>query len=211
MRNNFMINQTEEAEFPKGFNGSLQDGFIADMNYALPQFVEIFEKSLHKMLNEVERIDPSFLNRNSKPNRMNENIKGFLSKIFPDKIKENGSKRFYFLEKDGYILLFKKLNRDYLPSNIKTKSSKSILNQSALDLPELPIIFVGYTPNSSWEKIDRISAVYISGNEVVWKVDLRRYENEGRNFELFGVKKDVQEFPSLLVKPKNQGKTSEQK
>lgn len=93
-----------------------------------------------------------------------------------------------------------------MPMHINTKSVRKILSQLSLDFPEIPIIFVGYIPNASWEELKRICAVYISNGSVIWVSDLRTFDTGLTPLELFNITSD-DEAP-ILVRPKV--KTEEQ-
>jgi hypothetical protein len=84
-----------------------------------------------------------------------------------------------FLYKNGYITLFKKLNKYGMPMNIRTKLVTSIENQSegnlfnSCDNGSSPIIFFGYSKSRIGEMIHP-RLVYIDEGCVKWTID----ENE---------------------------------
>jgi len=176
-----------------------QETFENVMLRELSTFVEIQERALDLMQDELKNKHPSFQNRNSKANRMNENIKGLLIDNFPNEMKETNSKRFYFEKTGKYIILFKKLSQAFLPMNISTKSVRKILSQLSMDFPEIPIVFVGYIPNSAWDELKKICAVYISQGKVIWVSDLRKFNSGSATIELFTKNPDDD---SPIVKPK---------
>ncbi len=178
---------------------SVQQDFETEMAIELPAFLQIQEQALQMMQDELGAKHPSYQNRNSKANRMNENIRGLLFEHFPERMKDTISKRFYFEKVGKYIILFKKLSDTFMPMNVTTKSVKKILSQLSLDFPEIPIVFVGYIPNASWEELKRVCAVYISSGSVIWVSDLRRFDN-GTPLELFANTPD--DDAPILVRPK---------
>jgi len=187
-------NESSFFSIPSG-----QETFENVMVRELGAFVDIQEKALDLMLDELKNKHPSFQNRNSKANRMNENIKGLLIDHFPNEMKETDSRRFYFEKTGKYIILFKKLSSAFMPMNVSTKSVRKILSQLSLDFPEIPIVFVGYIPNSSWDELKKICAVYISQGKVIWVSDLRRFDSGSATVELFN---NTPDDGSPLVRPK---------
>ena len=206
---NSNLQQKQEIQEHSYFSGlSSQQDFEIEMAQELPMFLQIQEKALEMMKNDLSQKHPSYQNRNSKANRMNENIKGLLFGEFPDEMKETISQRFYFEKRNKYIVLFKKLDRRFFPMNISTKSVKKILSQLSLDFPQIPIVFVGYVPNRSWEELKHVCAVYISNREVIWVSDLRRFDRGITSLDLFssGIVEDtsnqISEEEFILVRPK---------
>jgi hypothetical protein len=199
--------QPEQQKRGSYFSGlSAQQDFESEMATELPAFLQIQEQALQMMKDDLGSKHPSYQNRNTKANRMNENIRGLLFEHFPERMKDTLSKRFYFEKVGKYILLFKKLSNRFMPMHINTKSVRKILSQLSLDFPEIPIVFVGYIPNASWEELKRICAVYISNGSVIWVSDLRTFDTGLTPLELFSNTSD-DEAP-ILVRPKV--KTEEQ-
>src|SRR5690606_34165702 len=98
------------------FSGlSSQQNFEIEMADELPIFLQIMENALVEMKDDLKNKHPSYQNRNSKANRMNENVRGLLFKNFPYEMKETDSQRFYFEKKNKYIVLFKKLSNSFKP------------------------------------------------------------------------------------------------
>jgi hypothetical protein len=186
---------------------SPQQDFENEMASELPVFLQIQEQALQMMQDDLGEKHPSFQNRNSKANRMNENIKGLLFERYPDQMKETFSKRFYFEKAGKYIILFKKLSETFMPMNISTKSVKKILSQLSLDFPEVPIVFVGYIPNLSWEELKRVCAVYISNGRVIWVSDLRRFDDGTVALDMFGNNPDSD--TPILVRAKTKANEQE--
>jgi len=204
--------QEQKEENRKGsyYSGlSAQQDFENEMVAELPAFLQIQEQALQMMLDDLGSKHPSYQNRNTKANRMNENIRGLLFEHFPERMKDTLSKRFYFEKVGKYIILFKKLSYTFMPMNISTESVKKILSQLSLDFPEIPIVFVGYVPNASWEELKRICAVYISNGRVIWVSDLRTFDNGLTPLELFSNTTD--EDTPILVRPKVKIEEQEEK
>jgi len=205
--NTNLLEQPGQQKRGSYFSGlSAQQDFESEMATELPAFLQIQEQALQMMKDDLGSKHPSYQNRNTKANRMNENIRGLLFEHFPERMKDTLSKRFYFEKVGKYIVLFKKLSNRFMPMHINTKSVRKILSQLSLDFPEIPIIFVGYIPNASWEELKRICAVYISNGSVIWVSDLRTFDTGLTPLELFNITSD-DEAP-ILVRPKV--KTEEQ-
>lgn len=101
-----------------------------------------------------------------------------IQKRFPDNWKFGRYKRFTLRISD-YLILFKKLNNNNKPMNIKTKHVNSISNQLQLSLFNDdsfftdPILFFGYKKDKSGEVISP-QVVYIDEDSVKWIIS----ENE---------------------------------
>lgn len=80
------------------------------------------------------------------------------------------------LVKDGYIILFKKLNNKNMPMNVRTCFSDSIENQLQGTLFEgdndgtLPILFFGYKKDR-FGQLHNPRVVYIDEGDVKWVID----------------------------------------
>ncbi|MGV3540468.1 MAG: hypothetical protein ACO1OQ_11695 [Rufibacter sp.] len=195
-------NDYDESNDPS-FNRALsvQEVFERVMEKELPVFVEAQEKAFEMMRSDLSKRSPLYQNRNSKSNRINENIKGLLYDLYPEQMKETPTKRFYFEKPGKYIILFKKLTGNLLPMNIATKSSSRILSQLPIEFTnQMPIIFVGYVPNSSWDSIEKICAVYISQGKIIWVSDLRMLGGGPSTLDLFD-SNPVNDDP-IIVRPK---------
>lgn len=181
---------------------SAQEIFEKVMVNELPVFVEIQDRALEMTLADLHGRHPSYQNRNSKPNRMNENIRGLLFDQFPDEMKETESRRFYFEKPGEYIILFKKLKSNFMPTNISTRTTRRILQQLGIEFTdEKPIVFIGYIMNKAWDEIKQQCAVYISAGKIVWITDLRRFDKGLTTTSLFP--QTPEDDAPLVVRPKN--------
>lgn len=149
-----------------------QEQFEMEMELELLDFKVIQETAFGDLLNERKRKNPNAINRNWNANTMNGNVKQHLIYQFPEQIQQDGTGRFYFKKDDKYILFFKKLNPNLMPSNIPTKNSERILNQLAFPFEEpIPIIFIGYTVDD-WDSLTGHYAVCIHNGIRKWVTDL---------------------------------------
>jgi len=174
--------------------------------------IDIILKSHHQTITDLSKKGIKYQIRATKSTLMSGNIKGMLYDHFGDNMKESKSGRYYFYKKGEFLLLFKKLNSSYMPTNIKTKNSGKILNQLPIDFQEtLPIVFIGYSVSTSWEYIEKISAVYIANNKVEWVSNLLEIgSNLQSQQNLFSPNQEESSPTNIIVKPKrsNRGKTS---
>lgn len=149
-----------------------QEQFEVEMGQELVDFKLIQETAFNDLLNERKQKNPNAINRNWNANTMNGNVKQHLIAQFPEHIQQDGSGRFLFKKDEKYVLFFKKLNPNLMPSNIPTKNSERILNQLAFPFEEpIPIVFIGYTVND-WDSITGHYAVCIHNGVRKWVTDL---------------------------------------
>lgn len=75
---------------------------------------------------------------------------------------------------DDFILCFKRLDQDLLPSNVPTQTSLGFDEQIALPgiPPTLPRIIAGYVPNVDWSGITSTHLVFRLGRVMLWHVCL---------------------------------------
>ncbi|GAA4101336.1 hypothetical protein [Mucilaginibacter panaciglaebae] len=150
-------------------------------------FIDVILHAHQMTLEDMRTKRGKFQMRMTKSTLMNGNIKGLLFDQFPNEMKESKSSRFYLHRSKDFILLFKKLDERLMPSNIGTRNSRKIFSQMAIDFEEdLPIVFIGYTVDESWERIKQIVAVFIKDGKKLWVSDLLNRGGEaGIQTELF--------------------------
>ena len=159
-------NSKESTKMPS------QVRFEGKMEQEIPALVEIINSAFDEMRNQVNNINPNFRNHLTKPNRMNEQVKGKLIEHYGDKIKSLKYNRFG-LFMNGYVLLFKKFNNKGFPSNIRTGNSVMLSTQGKLNFQGEPeIMFIGFTVTPGYEDIRTIKAVKIVDEEVQWAINL---------------------------------------
>ena len=118
----------------------------------------------------------------------------------------------FMLYVKGYIILFKKLNKNDMPMNIRTKMTDSIENQLQGRLfqddedPTAPILFFGYKKNQFGELVDP-KLVYIDENKVKWAIN--KPATEGLKPAV--VLKPSVPAASVSLKGANKAKTAENK
>lgn len=177
---------------------SAQEVFEASLANELPIFAGILQNAFDTGLANVRQLAPSYHTPNSKAIRINEQMKGMLFERFPGNMIDDGER--FWLARDPYRIFFKKLSRSSRPFNNETTSSKRILWQQNLFINDTVTIFVGYCPNTAWDEIRRMSAVYISQNEVTWVTDLRQFNSGQTQLPVFP-QNPLDDAP-LVVRPK---------
>lgn len=159
----------DSKDNPKGSKQSRsQERFELLMSDHIPMIVEQLESAYESMHDELLGRSPSYMNHLSKSVRMNEQIRGKIIDLYGDKVKRLSYNRFgLFLE--GYVFLFKKLDKHGMPSNIPTRNSVMLTSKGKLNFPGEPeLIFIGYNTDPGWNGIKIIKAVKILDHEVQW-------------------------------------------
>ncbi|AFM04010.1 hypothetical protein Fleli_1592 [Bernardetia litoralis DSM 6794] len=114
-------------------------------------------------------------------------IQGFFADIVYEKFGEKASlgkyKRFV-LRLEGYLVLFKKLDNQGYPMNVKTRANQHILNQSQLlelfpesNYNNLPILFFGYKKNKFGLCV-KPQLIYIDNEQVQFVIDESDFDIE---------------------------------
>lgn len=124
-----------------------------------------------------------------------------LMKNFPEKAIYGKYKRL-ILRLKGYLILFKKLDKNGYPMNIKTNNIQSILNQnltldlfSESDYNDEPILYFGYQKNRIGEYVNP-QLIYIDEGEIKFSINEADIQI-GLNFT-----SRKQENESIEIKPK---------
>lgn len=137
------------------------------------QYSEYCMKEALKMMHNERELQPlRYRNRNWTATVMNGFITGLLTDKYPEKMKLNqGVLRFV---SDKAIIIFKKLSNKYHPSNIHTQKVGRERNQlSAFGELNVPIIYVGYISNETYDEIEGCYAVCLDNwNLIEWISDL---------------------------------------
>ncbi|MDP4272693.1 MAG: hypothetical protein Q8907_00255 [Bacteroidota bacterium] len=168
-----------------------QIDFLESLKNELPFFREILEKGYSMTIEERKNKEKSFLDKNWEAITMSGNIKGLLCREYPENIKIDKNGRFYFEKSSRYFIYFKKLNRDYLPSNISTEYTQKLYGQYALPSEKpTPIVFVGYQVDNSWENLIGCYAISVKNEEKLWISDLPKIDNI--NLKYFGTETIIQ-------------------
>lgn len=148
---------------------------LFDMRESLPRFFNVFERAKEAHNERISLFPPYARGNNLSPNIFQACFTEELMKEFPQNTQLGSYKRLIF-RKDGYIVLFKKLNGKRKPLNIKTKNVQQISNQKLVanlfadsGYDEEPILIFGYQKSKIGEIINP-QLVYIDEGEVSFYV-----------------------------------------
>lgn len=120
-----------------------------DLKESLPVFFSAFDDALKLFNKEVVQTPVYARCRGFEANLLNSKMIQCIQDKFPEDWFFGKYKRF-IVRKDGYIILFKKLNSKNLPMNVRTKNVVDIENQVMKSLFEEmedifePVVFFGY-------------------------------------------------------------------
>lgn len=166
---------------------------------------EIINDSFEMMKRERMDRPPHFRNKNWHAGTMNSNIQGKLFERYGGLVKTKDGR--FFLQLNGKILYFKKLDRKTKkPSHIKTWNSNKLMNNYATLFEEAnPIIWIGYCVDSSWSNLTGIYAVSIDENVTNWITDLSNYNSDSSEvypINNIGPDLDPVSKPLVTIKPR---------
>ena len=132
-----------------------------------------------------------------------------IQSCFAESLIENFPEKAFFgkyrrliLRVNGYLILFKKLNKKGYPMNIKTINVQSILNQNQVldlfsesDYNDEPILYFGYQKNRFGEYVNP-QLIYIDEGEVKFSI------NETDVQTVLNITNGSNDVVSIEVKPK---------
>jgi len=150
------------------------DGAKFDLKNELPLMFNAFREAYELYESEIRNTPPEARARGFEASLLNSKMIQCIQKYFPNHWKFGKYKRFT-LRTNGYIILFKKLDKHDKPMNIKTKSVHAISHQISLPLfnetnfVQEPILFFGYKKNSIGN-ISEPKLVYLDEERVKWIV-----------------------------------------
>lgn len=145
-----------------------------DLKNELPVLFKSFNEAFQSYEKEVIMTRPEARARGFEASLLNSKMIESIQNNFPTKWKFGRYRRFT-LRINGYIVLFKKLNKADRPMNIRTKSVDAISNQHTLPLFDdstfrsEPILFFGYRKDS-FGNITDPKLVYIDEDKVKWTI-----------------------------------------
>jgi len=147
-----------------------------DLHKELPLMFRAFKEAYELYEREIIKTPPEARARGFEASLLNSKMIQCIQKYFPDKWKFGKYKRFT-LRTNGYIILFKKLDKNNKPMNIKTKSVEAITQQLLLPLfnevnfVEEPILFFGYKKNEIGN-LSEPKLIYLDEEHVQWVVTM---------------------------------------
>lgn len=183
-----------------------------ELGSILSRLFEAYEDAVKQYNKEIVLTSPAARMRGFEAHLLNVKIVQSIQKYFSSDWKTGKYGRFMLYVK-GYIILFKKLNKNDMPMNIRTKMTDSIENQLQGRLfqddedPAAPILFFGYKKNQFGELVDP-KLVYIDENKVKWAINKPATEHLKPTVVL---KPSVPTTASVSLKDTNKVKTAENK
>lgn len=149
---------------------------LIDLQTDAKKLFAAFDDALIKVNSILNSFPPLTRSRNLEASVMQSCFTETLFTYFPNHATFGKYKRL-ILRINGYVLLFKKLNNQGYPMNIKTINVQSILNQNqVLDLfshsnfREDPIIYFGYQKNKLGEILSP-QIIYIDDGEIQFSLN----------------------------------------
>ena len=183
-----------------------------ELGSILTKLFESYENAVKQYNKEIVQTPPEARMRGFEAHLLNVKMVQSIQKFFSGDWKTGKYGRFMLYVK-GYIILFKKLNKDDMPMNIRTKMTDSIENQLQGRLfqddedPTAPILFFGYKKNQFGELVDP-KLVYIDENRVKWAIN----KPDTEQLQPFVVlKPSAPSAASVSLKGSNKAKTAENK
>lgn len=183
-----------------------------ELKEVIPGLFKAYEDAVKQYNKEIVQTPPEARMRGFEAHLLNVKIVQAIQKYFSGDWKTGKYGRFMLCVK-GYIIFFKKLNKNDMPMNIRTKMTDSIGNQLQGRLfqgdedPVAPILFFGYKKNQFGELVDP-KLVYIDENKVKWTIDKSTIEHVKPTVVL---KPSVPATASVSVKVAKKAKTAEKK
>lgn len=158
------------------------EGVIHDLKDEGPRIFKAFHKAKALFRQEVVNTPPIARSRTFEASLLLSKIMQCIQEEFPTNHSTGKYKRF-ILRINGYMILFKKLDRNNLPMYIKTKSAEAISQQLSIPMfdettfVEEPILFFGYQKTALGE-IVAPQFIYIDENNVKWILTEDHFGND---------------------------------
>lgn len=165
--------KSNEREFKRRFI-TKEEAFY-DLNKVLRPMFNAFSEACTLYESEIIKTPPESRARGFEASLLNSKMIQCIQKYFPKNWKFGKYKRF-ILQSNGYIVLFKKLDKNNKPMNIKTKLVSAISEQLTLPLfndsnyQDDPILFFGYN-RDKMGIISEPKMVYVDENKVKWVIE----------------------------------------
>lgn len=155
---------------------ALENECKVELKKELQLLFNVFYTALDKTNIVLSSFQPSHRSRTFEASVMQSSFAEALSNSFGDKAFYGRYKRL-ILRTNGYLILFKKLNRKGKPMNIKTMNVQSILSQNQVldlfansDYNDEPILYFGYQKNRFGQFVNP-QLIYIDDGEVNFSIN----------------------------------------
>lgn len=159
---------------------------MVDLTEEIPLLFNSFKQAVEKTNKVLFLLPPLSRSRNLEASIVQSCFAEFLFLNFKDKAKLGKYKRL-ILNANGYLILFKKLDKKGYPMNIKTSNIQSILNQNQVldlfsesDYNDEPILYFGYQKDRFGEFVNP-QLIYIDEEEIKFSINLTSMEGEINN------------------------------
>lgn len=169
-----MANVTDKFGFGKRRIVNSSSECKHDISKILPRLFQSHSEAVELYNTEIVQTPIEARNRCLEANLLNSKIMQCIQKHFPDDWILGKYKRF-IVRKNGYLILFKKLNERDMPMNIRTKSTIAIENQMQKSLFDdmgdvfEPVMFFGYRKDR-FGNIHSPKLVYIDEGKVKFEI-----------------------------------------
>ncbi|WP_375579069.1 hypothetical protein ABWH96_18955 [Marivirga tractuosa] len=167
-----ITNLLKNRTLPKRRRLATQDGCLLDLQEELPIMFKAFSEAFEAFEKEISQTPPMARARGFEASLLNSKMIQSIQDNFPNNWKFGKYKRFT-LQKNGYTILFKKLNNKNMPMNIKTNTVNAIAQQEQLSLFDdnslvaNPILYFGYKKSNIGSIVDP-KLIYIDDNKLKW-------------------------------------------
>lgn len=179
-----------------------------DLNKVLPRLFEAFHSAHSNFEREIRQTPPSARARAFEACLLNSKMIQAIQNYFPSWEWKFGKYKRFILQTNGYIILFKKLNKNGMPMNIATKHANAISNQLTYSLFDdqtmiyEPILFFGYRKDALGNIINP-QLTYIDESRIKWTIEESNTTiNIDKIINLQVSSADVSATPKLKLKQK---------
>ena len=152
------------------------DACKLDLKKDLPRMFGVFNTALNRANKSINSYPPESRARGFEATIMQTSFMDELQKEFGNNTFFGKHKRIVF-RKNGYIILFKKLDKKGYPMNIKTQNVQSILSQNQVldlfaksDYNEEPILYFGYQRDKFGNFVNP-QLIYIDDGEIKFTIN----------------------------------------
>lgn len=161
---------------------AVQETCKFELNEEIPQLFKSFKEAVDKTNEALFLFPPLSRSRTLEASIVQSCFAESLFLNFKDKAKLGKYKRL-ILNANGYLILFKKLDKKGYPMNIRTSNIQSILNQNQVldlfsdsDYNDEPILYFGYQKNRFGEYVNP-QLIYIDEGVIKFSINLSDVEN----------------------------------
>lgn len=173
-----------------------------DLSNELPLLFNAFKDAVDKTNEALSMFSPQCRSRNLEASIVQSCFADSIMSVFQNKAFFGKHKRL-ILNINGYLILFKKLNKKGYPMNIRTSNVQSILNQNqVLDLfcnteyNDDPILYFGYQKNKFGEYTNP-QLVYIDEGKIKFSVSNAEIDNKFNKHSDVSIGNQTQAEPKL--------------